>query len=85
MIERAVIFSVPPTLHIEASSYDFLKEDESVYKMTSMEEVERNHILHILEQAHWTIEGKKGAAQILEINPSTLRSRMKKLGITKPK
>src|SRR5206468_12528552 len=47
----------------------------------SLEEVERRHIISILERANWMIEGEKGAAKCLNLNPSTLRSRMKKLGI----
>ncbi|HQA83595.1 MAG TPA: helix-turn-helix domain-containing protein, partial [Syntrophales bacterium] len=50
-----------------------------------LEEVERDHILRILKQNSWRIKGERGAAAILGLNPSTLRSRMKKLGITKPK
>ena len=36
-----------------------------------------------LKETHWMVHGKKGAAEILGINPSTLRSRMEKLGIKK--
>jgi transcriptional regulator with GAF, ATPase, and Fis domain len=46
-------------------------------------EVERRHILMILEETGWKIEGAKGAAQALGLKPSTLRGRMKKLGIHK--
>jgi formate hydrogenlyase transcriptional activator len=49
-----------------------------------MEEVERRHIQAVLEQTHWMIEGERGAARILNLNPSTLRSRMKNLGIKRP-
>jgi transcriptional regulator with GAF, ATPase, and Fis domain len=49
-----------------------------------LEAVERTHIKSVLEQAGWVIEGPKGAAAALGLHPSTLRSRMKKLGITKP-
>jgi len=45
------------------------------------EEVERRHILAVLEQTRWVIEGPEGAANILKLNPSTIRSRMKRLGI----
>lgn len=44
---------------------------------------ERNHILKTLDETGWKIEGMKGAAQLLGLKPSTLRSRMKKLGIQK--
>ena len=47
-------------------------------------EMEREHILRVLEQTGWVIEGPKGAAKILDIHPNTLRYRMKKLGINRP-
>ncbi|HZA28623.1 MAG TPA: helix-turn-helix domain-containing protein [Gammaproteobacteria bacterium] len=50
-----------------------------------MEEVEHQHILCILEAAHWVIEGKEGAAALLGLSPSTLRYRMQKLGIRRPR
>jgi len=51
----------------------------------TLSEVERNHIIAILEKTYWRIEGRNGAAEILGINPNTLRSRMRKLGIRRPK
>jgi PAS domain S-box-containing protein len=50
----------------------------------SLEEVERRHIVAVLQHTQWMIEGDHGAARILEVNPSTLRSRMQKLGIKRP-
>ena len=50
----------------------------------SLEEVERRHIESVLNQVSWMIEGERGAARILDMNPSTLRSRMQKLGINRP-
>ena len=49
----------------------------------SLEAVERHHILTVLRQTHWVIDGPRGAAQILGLHPNTLRSRLKKLGITR--
>jgi transcriptional regulator with GAF, ATPase, and Fis domain len=49
-----------------------------------LSEVEQEHILRILQRTGWRIEGDKGAARLLGINPSTLRARMKKLGIKRP-
>jgi formate hydrogenlyase transcriptional activator len=46
-------------------------------------EIERNHILAVLARARWRIEGLNGAAHILNVKPSTLRSRMKKFGISR--
>jgi len=50
----------------------------------SLEDVERRHIETILKQTNWMIEGERGAARILNLNPSTLRSRMQRLGIKRP-
>jgi transcriptional regulator with GAF, ATPase, and Fis domain len=50
----------------------------------TLEEVERNHILEILNRTHWRIRGTGGAAEILAMKPTTLHSRMKKLGIERP-
>jgi formate hydrogenlyase transcriptional activator len=47
----------------------------------TLEEVEREYIMRILEDTGWRIEGQYGAAKILGLNPSTLRTRMLKLGI----
>ena len=65
------------------------REAEEVRRTTSasspreatLEELERSHILQVLQQTRWRVEGPKGAAAILGLNPSTLRSRMHKLGI----
>jgi len=51
---------------------------------TSLIEVERRHIETVLTQTNWMIEGERGAAKILNLSPSTLRSRMQKLGIRRP-
>ena len=51
----------------------------------TLEEVERKHICDVLERVHWRISGKQGAAEILGLRPTTLNSRMKKLGISRPK
>lgn len=47
----------------------------------SLRDVERHHIAMVLAQTNGKIEGNAGAASILDLNPSTLRSKMKKLGI----
>ncbi len=49
----------------------------------SLEEMERDHIRRVLAQVRWRIEGVSGAAQVLGLKPSTLRARMRKLGITR--
>ncbi len=51
---------------------------------TSLEEVEKNHIIAVLKRTGGVVEGPGGAARILNLHANTLRSRMKKLGIRKP-
>lgn len=50
----------------------------------TLREIERQHIQHVLEQCGWVVEGQRGAAMSLGLNPSTLRLRMHKLGIKRP-
>jgi len=93
MTERAVILSTGPILDVEnlpalssVSSPAALSSEIDTTPSNSfqtLEEVERNYIQQILKQTSWVVEGHKGAAAILGLNPSTLRSRMHKLGIKK--
>jgi formate hydrogenlyase transcriptional activator len=50
----------------------------------SLDDTERAHIESVLASTGWVVEGPNGAAAILELNPSTLRSRMRRLGISRP-
>lgn len=50
----------------------------------TLEQSEYNLILRTLKKCHWRVEGPDGAAELLKVNPGKLRSRMKKLGITRP-
>ncbi len=52
---------------------------------TSLEDLQRRHILNVLAQTNWVIEGENGAAKKLNLHPNTLRSRLKKMGIQRPK
>ena len=53
-------------------------------KFRSFEEMERDYVLEVLKAKNWMIEGKDSASSILELPPSTLRSRIKKLGLKRP-
>jgi formate hydrogenlyase transcriptional activator len=57
------------------------KSEEAIDGSSSLEHVERRHVLSVLQKTDWVIEGERGAAKILDLHPNTLRSRMKKLGI----
>lgn len=50
----------------------------------NLENVERTHILAVLESCDWKVKGRGNAAQQLGLKESTLRSRMKRLGISRP-
>jgi transcriptional regulator with GAF, ATPase, and Fis domain len=51
---------------------------------TDLKSIERKHILEVLAESGWKIKGEGNAADRLGLKPSTLRSRMKKLGIERP-
>ena len=51
----------------------------------TLEQSKFNLILRTLKKVHWRVEGVGGAADLLKVNPNTLRTHMKKLGITKPR
>jgi transcriptional regulator with PAS, ATPase and Fis domain len=88
VIERAVITSNESVLKLanELPSEDNLsmeaQPNKEITEIGTLEMFERNFITHALEHCNWKISGKDGAAQILDLPPSTLRSKMKKLGIT---
>jgi transcriptional regulator of acetoin/glycerol metabolism len=52
--------------------------------LMTLEELERAHILQVLEATGWKLEGREGASAVLGLKPSTLRSRMLKLDIRRP-
>jgi PAS domain S-box-containing protein len=82
VLERAVINSSGPKLHL----VDELKKPHTVLATTqkTLEAVERDHIVRVLEQTNWKVSGKNGSAEILGLNRSTLRARIRKLGIHQP-
>ena len=82
VLERAVINSSGAKLHL-VDELKTRQKDLSTSQKT-LESVEHEHILRILDQTQWKISGKNGASEILGLNRSTLRARMQKLGIHKP-
>jgi transcriptional regulator with GAF, ATPase, and Fis domain len=62
----------------------FRKADEPPkHSLKALVELEHEHILLALQKTFWRIEGEKGAAVLLGLNPSTLRARMRKYGIVR--
>jgi PAS domain S-box-containing protein len=85
VIERAMINSSGDTLHLDNFSVIPAAEKEACKPgRKTLQELEYEYIHTILKQTDWVIEGEKGAAQVLGLNPSTLRGRMRKLGIHRP-
>jgi len=82
VLERAVISSSGPKLRL----VDELKKPHKNLTRAerTLADVEREHILRVLEQVHWKVSGQNSAAQILDLDRSTLRARMRKLNIRKP-
>ena len=85
LVERGVIVSAGTSFTLgdqlgsssnAAATKEFEKHD--------LASIERNHITHVLRMTEWKIEGPGGAASILDLHPSTLRFRIKKLGIVRP-
>ncbi len=87
VLERAIILADGPVVEIDAEMLpDAQHSTESTgttFNSGSLEAIERQHILSVLQQTDWVIEGPHGAARILDLHPNTLRSRMKKWGIVR--
>jgi DNA-binding NtrC family response regulator len=79
VIERAVIHTKGNTLQV-VDRFE-AEVDELSLPPKSLEQIERDYIFRTLENTGWRIEGPYGAAKVLGLNPSTLRTRMVKLGI----
>ena len=83
VIERAVIISQGTTLqvldHFNAPAAVVPPEEGRL-----LVDLERDYIGQVLQKTHWRIEGTNGAANLLGMNPSTLRGRMRKEGIRRP-
>jgi PAS domain S-box-containing protein len=85
VIERAAIISAGPVLTVQELDLAVgLQDGAAEGEPLDLEGNERHHILRVLERTAWRIEGAGGAAELLRVNPSTLRSRIKKLGLSKP-
>jgi transcriptional regulator with GAF, ATPase, and Fis domain len=79
LVERSLILSPGPELHAELPT----SGEVELCPGTTLKEVECAHIRRILERSQWRIRGADGAAAILGLKPTTLESRLKKLGISR--
>jgi two-component system, NtrC family, response regulator HydG len=85
VLERSVLLTSGLTITIMQLPGNIGKQhsEDGGGRVKTMSENERDHILAILEKCSWRVYGSGGAAEMLDINPSTLFSRMKKLGLEK--
>jgi formate hydrogenlyase transcriptional activator len=83
VIERAMIHSTSGTLLLDDGPG--LQPHSVEPDGPSLESVERRHIENILRRCRWRINGPGNAADVLGLHPNTLRFRMKKLGMQRPK
>lgn len=81
MVERAMILSRGPVLTIDVPD----NAAPSISPLMSLDDMERMHIISIMERTGWRVRGRNGAAEILALKPTTLDSIMKKLGIVRKK
>jgi transcriptional regulator with GAF, ATPase, and Fis domain len=89
IVERAVVLATGPVVTVDAEllsigdMHTATVPEPSIHEgpPMSMRDAERQHIEAVLKQTKGVIEGPGGAARILNLNPNTLRSRMRKLGV----
>jgi transcriptional regulator with GAF, ATPase, and Fis domain len=82
IVERAMILSTGAQLELGT----WFPPPQSLAHgrpIPTLEELERDHIVAVLDLTNWRVSGEKGAARLLGMKPTTLEARMKKLGITR--
>jgi formate hydrogenlyase transcriptional activator len=78
-IERAVILSRAPVLHVPMA--ELTRAEAGAQDNVTLEAAEREHIVRVLKETRWVVGGPHGAAARLGLKRTTLQSRMQKLGI----
>lgn len=84
VIERAIILSPSSVITVDDIFLPSVTHSALQPQPLNLGHLERDHILKVLEQANWRVYGNGGAAELLGLNPETLRSRMRKLGLRRP-
>lgn len=84
-VERAVILSPGPVLCAPTSELEMVSANIlSMLPLTCLDELQRNHILRVLEASDWVVGGRKGAAERLGMKRTTLIYKMRRLRISRP-
>jgi transcriptional regulator of acetoin/glycerol metabolism len=84
VIERALILSTGSTLRLEDPLGAAGRRTAGPSPSERLDDLDRAHILRVVQACGWKIHGKGNAAEKIGLHPNTLRSRMQKLGITRP-
>jgi len=84
VVERAMILSPGPNLVLEGAFAKTARDPLSEYTSANLEDIDRAHIVRVLDDCGWRIKGTGNAADRLGLKPSTLRYRMRKLDIQRP-
>lgn len=84
VVERAMILSPGPSLALEGAFAEPARSRRSDGSSCNLEDIDRAHIVGVLEDCDWRIKGADNTADRLGLKPSTLRYRLKKLGIQRP-
>lgn len=87
LVERAIIIHQGATLRLSRLLPKVTQahlDENSIENNFSLTDNERQHIIQALQKTNWKVSGSRGAARLLDINPSTLAFRIKKLGIKRP-
>ena len=84
VIERTVILSSGSELKVPIADLKMRAAENGNNGILTLEEMERRHILSVVEQSNWVFSGPNGAAARLGMKRSTLQFRMRKLGISRP-
>jgi transcriptional regulator with GAF, ATPase, and Fis domain len=87
VLQQAIILSRDGVLDLSGfvgEPLDLASPEREGRALRAFSDVERDHIQHVLKKTAWRIQGIAGAAQILGLRPSTLRTRVRKLGIHRP-
>jgi transcriptional regulator of acetoin/glycerol metabolism len=88
VIERSILLSAGGPLELHGDLHGARPSTEStqtIHSTQNLGELERAHIVSVLEKCGWTVKGPGNAAEQLGIHPSTLRGRMKRLRISRPR
>ncbi len=83
VLERAVILTTGTTLAIVPDLFPLSGAAPAAGQQLTLESMERDHVVSVLQQTDWVVDGPRGAARILGLHPNTPRNRMKKLGIAR--